>query len=104
MLDLDPIKARLAAATPGPWRWSRVESWGHVAKLHDIHFLPNLASLSSTQQDQADADLIAHAPSDLAALVAEVERLRAAIKTHERNGRRMSNNPHDRDLWAVLDA
>jgi hypothetical protein len=53
MLDLDPIKARLAAATPGPWVYSC-----------------------------NDAYLIANAPTDLAALVAEVERLRAAIKSH----------------------
>lgn len=53
-LDLDAIEARLAAATPGPW------------KIH----------LSDEDEDAGNAALIAHAPADLARLVAEVRRLR----------------------------
>ena len=106
MLDLDPIKARLAAATPGRWIWSRVEVWGRVAKIHDIHILPNLASLSSTQQDEADADLIAHAPADLAALVDEVERLRAenTLLIVEAENLRSAIFRACEDLSAVADA
>lgn len=59
MLDLQPIKSRLAAATPGPWRFTKIRP-----------------------QPNPDADLIANAPQDLAALVAEVERLRDGIKKY----------------------
>lgn len=48
-IDLDAIKARLSAATSGPW-WT-------------------------DETAEMDAVLIAHAPGDIAALVAEVERL-----------------------------
>lgn len=74
-IDLDAIRARVAAATPGPWHvWASqpevqvqnadgqclaaVETWG-------------------VGRGCIDADLIAHAPTDLAALCDEVERMRA---------------------------
>jgi hypothetical protein len=60
MLDLDPIKARLAAAKLEPWWWTR--------DLRDFTHINNV-------------DLVANAPTDLAALVAEVERLRGHVKT-----------------------
>ena len=56
-LDLTPIKERLANATPGGV---------HVAD-------------TDTMGDE-DLDLIVNAPADLAALVAEVERLRQNIE------------------------
>ncbi len=54
-LDIEAIRARLAAATPGPWNHA---SW----QLGQINF--------------ADADLIGYAPTDIVALLAEVARLR----------------------------
>lgn len=51
--DLAAIRARLEAATPGPW----------TAKSFD-----------------PDDQFIAHAPSDIAALLAEVERLRRLVE------------------------
>ena len=85
-LDLDPIRTRLEAASPGPWRW---EDWGDPPLDHE-HNAYTLASdelgltkaictaaeATSMWKNPADADLIAHAPSDIAALLAEVERLR----------------------------
>lgn len=91
MLDLQPIKDRLAAATPDHWRWDLTitgldangdEEWLIISQ--DEH-APD-AALVGTARTKEDADLITHAPADLAALVAEVERLRGAIE----------------QLWAVL--
>lgn len=82
-LDLEPIKARIARATPGPWRVKetdprsihrgtvQVEEHGRVIETvaecycggYEGHGLRN-------------AELVANAPTDLDALVAEVERLR----------------------------
>lgn len=85
-LDLEPIKARIARATPGPWRVKeadprrihrgtvQVEEHGRVIETvaecycggYEGHGLHN-------------AELVANAPTDLDALVAEVERLRAEV-------------------------
>ena len=79
MIDLEAIKARLSAATPGPWR----RDGNHRAKVRggDGDTLTRVVPESSDEPwsptDEANADLIAHAPGDIAALVAEVERLRA---------------------------
>ena len=85
-LDLDPIRTRLEAASPRPWRW---EDWGDPPVDHErnAHTLASdelgltkaictAAQVTSMWKNPADADLIAHAPSDIAALIAEVERLR----------------------------
>ena len=92
-LDLDPIRTRLEAASPGPWRW---EDWGDPPVDHERNaytlasdelvgsdLLAGLtkaictaAEATSMWKNPADADLIAHAPNDIAALIAEVERLR----------------------------
>ena len=84
-LDLEPIKERLEAATPGPWRvwrdpdptkvratavetaWCYGDIEGDTELITD--YLPT----------DADAELIANAPEDIAALVAEVERLKEAV-------------------------
>lgn len=68
--DRDAIRRRLEAATPGPWGFSGGE-WGDVGTgtetiAHDI-------------QNPADGDFIAHAPADIAALLAYTERLEKAM-------------------------
>ena len=84
-LDLEPIKARLAAATPGPWDFHVLpQSVGiTVATIHSeqgpretrwtVDLPPEIGGMGT----RADAEMIAHAPEDIAALVAEVEQLRA---------------------------
>jgi hypothetical protein len=54
--------------------------------------------------EQADANLIASAPTSLAALVAEVERLRAIIELHkERITNKIGNEPWaNYKLWETL--
>src|SRR5690606_4182194 len=70
---LDEIEERLANATPGPWEMGAVEpmpdGWpGAYAAVE-----PNIAG----GLDPLDAELIAHAPTDLAALVAVVREVEA---------------------------
>ena len=78
-LDLEPIKERLAEATPGPWF---ADDDGGVSTE------PHACTMTSTpivdtegcgMGNPKDATFIANAPSDIAALVAEVERLRGQI-------------------------
>lgn len=65
--DLAAIEARANAATAGPWAFLEGgEGWGYVDKIrqgYDGEFL------------DADARLMAHARTDVPALVAEVRRL-----------------------------
>lgn len=77
MLDLDAIKARLAAATPGPWEEER-EGGGYPT---GVVYGPDCTVTScdsepGTLHQCTNAIFIANAPTDIAALVAEVERLR----------------------------
>ena len=60
-MNLEPIKARLAAATLGP------EAKGSTPK-DEIE-----------RCSKAREDVLYHAPTDIAELVAEVERLRAVV-------------------------
>lgn len=76
-LDLAPIKARLAAATPGPWTWvchstAGVSEW-------TVFDAADHALATNRHGWRPDAEFIAHAPTDIAALLAEVERLRAEL-------------------------
>ena len=97
-LDLEAIRARLASATPGPWKastddagdvvvWGPDEDWlanvGNWARQHLGIDADAAARQFVETRDAADATLIAHAPTDLAALCDEVERLRG-----ESDGRR----------------
>jgi hypothetical protein len=103
MIDLEPIKARLAAATPGPWRWYmnkrsrdiRLEAehsgrlivmdfvrWGMQGAQPRFRTQPHdLMTEYSDCVPHADAGLIAHTPTDIAALVEEIECLRMALDT-----------------------
>lgn len=68
--DLDAIKARLAAATPGPWRHLGQGYIVHPGTEYDGCGVPDRSTRIPLRD--ADADLIAHAPDDLAALLAEL--------------------------------
>ncbi|AEB08420.1 hypothetical protein [Desulfobacca acetoxidans] len=131
-LDLEPIKERVAKATPGPWAWRendfrpkymekmRNGKWRarpgakadqawvmllagppskHAAELTPFNILcgdvdeydfPHIIGLRWAQVKgkallgvvplPADAELIANAPTDIKALIEEVERLRDLLK------------------------
>lgn len=72
-LDLDAIKARTDAATPGPWiaGGAFTHPWEVCIAAH----LP-FVELIHTAQGGADAEFIAHARQDVPALLAEAKRLR----------------------------
>jgi hypothetical protein len=78
----DEIRARLEAATPGPWEahegppnvWG---VWKHLdtADLPDGGLVDHEIAQKGDDATMADAALIAHAPGDLDYLLGEVERL-----------------------------
>lgn len=80
---LDAIRGRLDARTPGEWEASGREidalapSWGEVVST-EVNCMNYCYGGTGRGVERAeDADLIAHAPEDLADLLAEVKRLRA---------------------------
>lgn len=79
-LDIKPIEARLAVATPGPW--TDVTFEGGIAIMHGTSrgFDGYVMHEDGGDLDTADADFIAHALTDLAACVAEIERDREVIE------------------------
>lgn len=78
-LDLDPIKAREAAATAGPWKaWIEGrDHWGGDTIISRFESEDDLYVHGATD---ADLDFIAASRSDVPALVAEVERLRECVQ------------------------
>lgn len=79
-LDLDAIKARLAAACPGPWvggvlRRSIDGNCYMLVREADPRTIA--ATLLPQYGDDATANMLLHAWGDVDALVAEVERFRA---------------------------
>ena len=101
-VDLDAIKARLEAATTGPWRvepdsrpdiltvWTVDGTGGYFDGgqilrntrrwKSDVTGSLHVAEFAKYANGMEDAEFIAHAPEDIAALVAEVERLRAVVE------------------------
>lgn len=82
---LRSIRRRLRAATPGPWRYDgcSVTDQRRTGDSFSMEWIPNGIAVSDERVNMridADAELIAHAPADLAMLVAEIERLREVIR------------------------
>jgi hypothetical protein len=78
--ELAEIRARAEAATPGPWvRYSRdfrdARSHSVVGPGHAVRAFTGYGPRGGTAQ--TDAEFIAHARTDVPALLAEVERLTA---------------------------
>lgn len=78
-LNLDPIKALCAAATPGPWCLaSRGEEQSHDSVWPaDLNAEQRTALVENTDRHSGDARFIAESRAIVPALVAEIERLRA---------------------------
>lgn len=91
-LDLDAIEARANAATDGPWLGYDERSdlreenpdvtpmWV-VAQMEPdgVNWVRDIADIGGGEQDEADAEFIAHARTDLPALVAALREARAAL-------------------------
>ena len=102
MIDIEPIKERLAAATPGPLGFATAPAegssespaeyvsnaftgYGEMYVVWDMSTEGNpdgyvlTAVTGDGPRASANAELYAHAPSDIAALITEVEKLRGQI-------------------------
>jgi len=77
---LDEIEARADAATEGPWEWHPyMGSGATLAKPnHPFHERNILKTTDDWPPVADDAEFIAHARTDIPALLAEVRRLQAA--------------------------
>lgn len=93
MLDLEPIKSRLSRATPAPWvavpqTWrSKTSSYTITAygiEQDENVFNTDASAICYAQREgqltERNAELIAHAPTDIASLLIEVEKLREACQ------------------------
>jgi hypothetical protein len=118
-LDLEPIKTRVAAAAPGPWRWSggsgdteMMQYIGIREPGQDVFELiqcrwdengkfigsPVLRVIEGEEDgycprikivSEADITFIAHSPEDMIRLVAEVERLRELDERHRKRNEKL---------------
>jgi hypothetical protein len=80
---LDPaaiqeIRDRLAGATPGPWSPVTTGRWDHSNYVCREDLL-GVAMQYALVWQAGDAEFIAHAPDDITALLAEVDRLVAEL-------------------------
>lgn len=86
--ELAAIDARLQAATPEPWTMTEEEGDWYLRAPDGESMMCDTQYYPWTPGRAEDWQLIAHAPTDLAALMAEVRRLRAAIQRfYETRGR-----------------
>lgn len=80
---LDEIRKRLEAATPGPWFYRnagvRKKCKKAEIKLADCPVAFRGPDIEEHKGGYNDAEFIAHAPEDIAYLLAEVERLNALV-------------------------
>ena len=79
-IDIEAIKTRANAATQGPWTQREIQDYSEIAIAGHSAIEQPLALVGSN----GDADFIAHAPEDVAALLAEIERLTAELDTTNR--------------------
>lgn len=88
--ELDEIRARVIAATPGPWkvRHHPMCKEGVASVVHIKDDLPWKHVIASDGKTQfpADADFIAHSITDIPTLLAEIDRLRERATVEEANG------------------
>jgi hypothetical protein len=72
-LDLDAIEARAAAATDGPWMADGHEIYGSGCGILDVdQWKAETLRIEDPEGAKADAEFIAHARTDVPALVARV--------------------------------
>lgn len=82
ILDIEPIKKREQAATPGPWTFipEKGTNKGGIQPVcyfgDDITYYPNAGYI----YEEADGEFMAHARTDIPALLDELERTREAAK------------------------
>jgi hypothetical protein len=85
--QVDEIKARVDAATPGPWLSRTSSNWVDGKRTtteyfvmredDDVAVCADCVDPNTSKPSEANADFIAYAREDIPALLAEVERLQA---------------------------
>lgn len=77
-MDVKAIRERAEKATPGPWT---IHSWGEITSF-DVtqrYVAQAIAINAGYEVAKANADFIAHARTDVPALIDEIERLRREL-------------------------
>lgn len=77
-LNLEPIKERLEAATPGPWDFDTIPETGESRVVVRSNTGDPMLDVSVATHGVSaeDAEFIAHAPEDIRALIGELKDLR----------------------------
>jgi hypothetical protein len=82
MLDLDAIEARAEVTTPGPW--FKVNDtdvcWSANGTHPEVAVCLRTEDVGVVQSHEANADFIAHARTDISALVAELRAAREVVE------------------------
>ena len=81
--QLAEIKERLAAATPGPWCSTAYHEDEHGPHIENEDEITVAVCSLSVPEHRANGSLIAYAPEDIAAMLAEIERLQTSAKANE---------------------
>ena len=104
-VDLDAIRKRAEAASPGPWSmWNPAEGPSHLTIGGKVAWESKRSASEYGDTERiphwSDANFIAHARTDIPALLAEVERLR--LSESETPGRFNVDHIHEGDgsYWA----
>jgi hypothetical protein len=90
MLDLEPIKKRERAATPGPWLFDAQGDWGLSTPMNMGGYSTTIVCGMLGEHEPVfedtypigavqDGDFMANAREDIPAMIAEIERLRAEL-------------------------
>jgi len=108
---LQPLKDRLAAATPGPWEARVDDLTDDVDVVHDQEQVSFVATCGEKRFPRAldDAEFIAHAPTDQAKLIAAIEsaeqsfigRAESYRETADRLNQQVIDRDPDRDPEAA---
>lgn len=107
----EEVRKRLEAATPGPWWFDgRDILTARVSGKERSIVVPLPETFHHEQQVlAADAALIAHAPEDIAALLALLDEAKEALEDYAQHGCRHDLNPTrylygGNEQWAKADA
>jgi hypothetical protein len=87
---LQEIKARAEAATPGEWE-CRIDVGNRFYVSAPSYGVRDFCCLSGGFERREDAELTAHARTDIPDLIAEVERLRAELEAARGDMRALSD-------------